>query len=355
MASYLPPTENLPIFDNQVFNQNDVALTYSDAKKYFVTFPSAQGASTITDLIAGSIDYLAPLSGSYFEIGTNQVSGGTIRLGPTGTSGVSVHAGNIDCTNNTINNATDASLNNLSIANSQTSGVLNLGTGARATSGNGGAINIGTGSGSTAPINIGMTGVIAGTSTVNINTSVSGAHPVNIGSLTSLTTVNGALTTTGLTTANGGLTIGGANGITLTSSSYTPSIGQLGYVITGAVISGFTAATSGNTTSVSSISLTAGTWIVNATRQFVSRSLTTGAWFGLGQTLKNNVTFASGDVEFGVVTPSLINDSGTYANIVGIVTLTTPTTIYLNYNVVYTGSQPTIGGTFATMKATRIA
>ena len=100
MASYLPPTENLPIFDNQVFSQNDEALTYGEAKKYFVTFPSSQGPTTITDLIAGEIEYSSPASGSFFDIGTNQVSGGTIRVGPTGgSSGVSVHSGNFDFKN----------------------------------------------------------------------------------------------------------------------------------------------------------------------------------------------------------------------------------------------------------------
>jgi hypothetical protein len=329
MASYLPPTESLPIFDNTVFDSNNsTALTYATAKKYFITYPSAQGTSTIADFFTGSISYLTPASGSFFNIGTNQVSGGTVRIGPTGASGVSVHAGNIDCTNNTINNATDSSLNNLSLGNLQTSGVLNIGTGARVTSGNGGAINIGN--------------------------NASNIAPINIGGTSSTTYVGGPLTTTGLITANSGLTIGGANGITLTSSSYTPTSGQLGYVITGAVISGFTAATSGNTTSVSSISLPSGTWMVQAGRQFVSQSLTTGAWFGLGQTLKNNTAFASGDVEFGVTTPSLINGVGTYINLTGIVVLTASTTIYLNYNVTYTGTQPTVGGTFPLMKATRI-
>jgi len=127
MASYLPPTESLPIFDNMVFDSNNTtALTYATAKSLFVTFPTAQGTSTITDFIAGTIDYLSPSVGSFFDIGTNQVSGGTIRLGPTGVSGVSVHAGNIDCTNNQINNASNGALNNLSIGNLQTDGILNM-------------------------------------------------------------------------------------------------------------------------------------------------------------------------------------------------------------------------------------
>jgi hypothetical protein len=162
MASYLPPIEILPIFDTQVFDTSNTSyLSYSEAKKYFVSYPIAQGTATITDFITGGISYLTPASGSFFNIGTNQVSGGTIRIGPTGVSGVSVHAGNIDCTNNQINNATDAALNNISLGNLQTSGVLNIGTGSRVLTGSGGAINIGTGAGATAnPINIGGAGTV---------------------------------------------------------------------------------------------------------------------------------------------------------------------------------------------------
>ena len=221
MATYLPPSENLPIFDTSVFDEtNGAYLTYTSAKKLFLTYPTAQGEETIASLIAGSIDYTSPASGSYFDIGTNQVSGGTVRIGPTGTSGVSVHAGNIDCTNNTINNATDAAANNLALGNSQTTGVLNIGTGTRTTGGNGGAINIGTGGSVTAPINIGggasssntinigQTGATTGTTTTNINTSSSGAHPVNIGSSTSITTLSGTVNT-GVGKIAGGETIVG--------------------------------------------------------------------------------------------------------------------------------------------------
>jgi len=218
MASYLPPTDNLPIFDSSVFDSNNTSyLTYTTAKKLFLTYPTAQGEETIASLIAGAIAYSSPLSGSFFNIGINQVSGGTVRIGPTGTSGVSVHAGNIDCTNNTINNATSPTAGDLSLGNTQTTGVLNLGTGTRVTGANGGAINIGTGASVTAPINIGggastsgsinigQIGSTTGTTTTNINTSTVGSHPVNIGSSTALTTINGASTLTGLATATTGL------------------------------------------------------------------------------------------------------------------------------------------------------
>ena len=179
MASYLPPTEDLPIFDNQVFSQNDIPLTYGEAKKYFVTFPSSQGTTTITDLIAGEIDYSAPASGSFFNIGTNQVSGGHVRVGPTGISGVSVHAGNIDFTNNSINNATDALLNNISLANSQTSGVLNIATGALRT----GNLNINNTTGATNNINIGA----IGTTTTQNGLILAGSNSYFSGSSTTIT------------------------------------------------------------------------------------------------------------------------------------------------------------------------
>jgi hypothetical protein len=155
MASYLPPTEDLPIFDNQVFSQNEEALTYKEAEKYFVTFPSSQGPTTITDLIAGEIEYSSPASGSFFNIGTNQVSGGHIHLGPTGGStGVSVCAGNFDFKNNTVNNATALNTGGMSICDAQTSGILNIATNA----GRSGDLNINNTEGADNAINIGASG-----------------------------------------------------------------------------------------------------------------------------------------------------------------------------------------------------
>lgn len=47
MAVYNPPSANLPEFDTAVFEPSDVALTYSLAKKYFLTYPVAQGSETL--------------------------------------------------------------------------------------------------------------------------------------------------------------------------------------------------------------------------------------------------------------------------------------------------------------------
>ena len=50
MASNLPPSENLPIFDSGVFNTGNDALTYNSAVSKFLTFPVAQGTETFSDI-----------------------------------------------------------------------------------------------------------------------------------------------------------------------------------------------------------------------------------------------------------------------------------------------------------------
>jgi hypothetical protein len=316
MASYLPPTETLPIFDNTVFvTNNTTALTYADAKKLFITFPTAQATSTIADLITGAISYLTPAAGSFFNIGTNQVSGGTIRIGPTGVSGVSVHAGNIDCTNNTINNATDAAQNNISLGNLQTSGVLNIGTGSRTT---GGTINIGTGSGAI-------------------------ANPIIMGGAGTVTTF-----TNGLTQASGKyITTSHIGTITAPTSS------QVGGVVTGTDISGPTFPTSGNITSWASITLPAGTWVVTGTRRYDSSASSTRILWSFGPTLKNNVAQADSDFSYGV-TSCVLNTTNNFVTLTSTVSFTTDTTIYFNIYAQYTVA-PSVSTTSSSLKAIRIA
>jgi len=324
MASYLPPTESLPIFDNMVFDTNNTtALTYATAKNLFVTFPSAQGSSTITDFIAGTINYLSPSSGSFFNIGTNQVSGGTIQVGPTGTSGVSVHAGNIDCTNDQINNAADAALNNLSLGNLQTSGILNIGTGARVLTGSGGAINIGTGSGAILnPINIGGAGSI-----------VHFTNGLKLASSKYITTSH-----------SGALTI--------------PSSLQVGHIqsVTYATVS---MQTSNFIKTVGSIALASGVWIITGgmslgttqgiTKGFLSLGDTSRA--GTGSEVANDSLY--GNASFnglgtnGLVTPtltSLVSSTGSGT-----------TTYFLNVWVTYATTTPTYQSDYFILKAIRIA
>lgn len=47
MATYEPPTENLPIFDPVVFLSGDEPLTYNIAVKKFLKYPNAQGEETL--------------------------------------------------------------------------------------------------------------------------------------------------------------------------------------------------------------------------------------------------------------------------------------------------------------------
>ena len=58
MANYLPPTEDLPIFDDSVFEINNNPLTFNDAQKGFLAFPYAQGNETFQDIIVdGTTDF----------------------------------------------------------------------------------------------------------------------------------------------------------------------------------------------------------------------------------------------------------------------------------------------------------
>lgn len=319
MATYLPPTEELPIFDNQVFDiANNTYLTYTDAKKYFVSFPIAQGTSTISDLITGSISYLSPVSGSFFNIGTNQVSGGTIRIGPSGgTAGVSVHCANIDFKNNAMNNATSNTGGDVAIGSLQTSGTLNIGTGTSRTVD--GIINIGTGSSSVCPINIG-----------------SSSTPI---------------------TFNNSPILASGKYITTTSSPLAitaPISTQVGYRITGETIAA-TFPASDNVTSVGRITLTAGTWILHASRGYNNSNNSSRILFSFGTTVRVNEAVSSSDYEFGLTTcvsSSTIN----YMTLSGSISITAPgnTIVYLNFNPTYSIA-PTVPTTNAKFTAIRIA
>jgi len=127
-------------------------LTLATAKNSFLTYPSAQGTETISTLYSSAIDSAATSS-------------------------------------------------DLSIASSQTSGILNIGTGARLTSGNGGGINIGTGSSAV-------------------------VNPITIGGASSAIAMNGTCTfakqisaSLGMTSA-GNITTSGAATITALSSGF---------------------------------------------------------------------------------------------------------------------------------------
>lgn len=131
---------------------------------------------------------------------------------------------------------------NLTIAGGQTSGDIFIGTGTRTAASD---ISIGTGANAGGNILIGHQGTTVSSYAVKVNTSTGGSGQTTIGSSSSATNIAGALNVTGLLTAdggltlnagdlitaNGGITIGGAYGLTLSTTSYTPTSSQLGYAV----------------------------------------------------------------------------------------------------------------------------
>ena len=55
MANYLPPTEELPIFDDNVFQSGDDPLTYNTAITHFLKYPTAQGSENFINNSTGDI------------------------------------------------------------------------------------------------------------------------------------------------------------------------------------------------------------------------------------------------------------------------------------------------------------
>jgi len=324
MASYLPPTENLPIFDTQVFD-----------------------TANITDLIAGGISYLTPASGSFFDIGANQVSGGTIRVGPTGgSSGVSVHCGNIDFKNNTINNATSGTTGNINLGDVQTTGVLNIGTGIRTTTGNGGAININTtdNASNNAPMNIGgvNSAAVTTSATSRSNVSLNGQRlwsnwiseaSIRTGGSLTLTSSNSAAVN--IATESFSNIIMGASGTTKTltiynalatplflpTTSVTPATTQLGYY-----------------TSFELAHTSVGTSITNL--------VTTGASIGIGRYMVVLTMMADTfSTSTSTITLSIVTTNGTTDILLGAMGASSATGGYISNSITGYTSITTTSGT----------
>jgi hypothetical protein len=120
MASEIPPTDYFTgISFNPDFYQSSSEdyLTASTAKSYFLSYPIAQGAETISTLKTSSIESSVPttamtlLSNQTANLTMATAVTGTIRLGAYTTT--STHIGNIDHQNNVINNATAPALGSL--------------------------------------------------------------------------------------------------------------------------------------------------------------------------------------------------------------------------------------------------
>jgi hypothetical protein len=90
------------------------------------------------------------------------------------------------------------------------------------------------------------------------------------------------------TTSLGATTITGSNNITLGDGSVAPTAGQLGYTLFGTIAT--TSNSAGVETTVSSINLTAGTWLCSATVQVTTNQT---AYSGVNYTSIYNTTQTS--------------------------------------------------------------
>ena len=182
MAQYLPPTEQVPIFDTLNFQGGDEYLTYNKALKYFLRYPYAQGTenlqttnvngllTTNAGIKTASIEPINPaLTGAIVIGSTITAPSGSVKIGNTSAStyvdianmtlfgGVLRFNGTGSITNvgssNAMSFASTTQSGNIDIATAQTSGILNIGTATGRTSAT--SINIGTGATSSGAVFIG--------------------------------------------------------------------------------------------------------------------------------------------------------------------------------------------------------
>jgi hypothetical protein len=62
MADYPPPTQILPEFNPAVFRTNDIPLTIAEAENYFVSFPTAQGATNNSTINVSTVNVSGDLT-----------------------------------------------------------------------------------------------------------------------------------------------------------------------------------------------------------------------------------------------------------------------------------------------------
>ena len=179
MATYIPPTEDLPIFDRDVFITSTDNLTIADADLRYLRFPVAQGTETIASLNTGGVLAITQNGTTGVKI-LNTQTGSAANPATTGrtdffnedTTGAEVNSAMIDYSGihcSTLNTIPDQASTALSICpNSARSGSINIMGGASAT----GSVNIATASTaytSTAGVVIGRAGSGGIIETINSN------------------------------------------------------------------------------------------------------------------------------------------------------------------------------------------
>ena len=280
----------------------------------------------------------------------------TIQIGETTVT--SVHAGGIDCTGTLINGAVAPAGGNLSLASSQTSGTLNIGTNAVRS----GIINIGTGATNTSAsvINIGTGGLspivignnISNNAQITIGNAGSGsivripctissqimdyAGTMYFGTNATTATIGGALCTTnilgnninitGNTLTTSGITTSSVNA---TSSSATLSIGNalttgilnigIGVNGTGQINVGTTTTTTTHNGSINASSMktnaidnwTGGNMAIGAT----STSINLGGVLCTTNILGNNINITGNTLTTSGITTSSVDATGSGATL----------------------------------------
>jgi hypothetical protein len=224
MATYEPPTADLPEFDTLVFSSLEESLTIAEADTRYLRFPLAQGDETIPNLTVGGVSTLGTATftnnNPAYEI-KYPVNSGQIDFYSNTGGGVSTRGCKIDATGvytvskfDTINETTGT----LEIGNdSNRSGPINIGTGTGAAKN----ITIGTGSGGTTLMRGGTVNITCGSSgNNNIFTTSTG------GSLTILPS-DGTISSTALNIATGSSYTGNIN-IGTGAGSKSINIGSLG-------------------------------------------------------------------------------------------------------------------------------
>jgi hypothetical protein len=255
-----------------------------------VNIGSATYATNVLGTLTTSSTILA--SGNITASGSNLIGQVVRNAGNTGSisqagvlTGTSIIAPSLNASANT---------DTMGISTTQTSGVLNIGTGARLLTGSGGAINIGTGSGAV-------------------------LNPINIGGAGTVTTfANGLKLSSGkyITTSHSG---------TVTA----PTATQVGYIVSGANITN-SIPNSNNITSLAEIDLSQGTWSVFVCRQYNLSTSCGRIIFSFGTTQRSNVTFTDSDFEYGIVTP-VLNAENNYVHLsTTISVLSSGLTLYFN-------------------------
>ena len=249
MASYLPPSENLPVFDNSVFEATNGSPTgagtgnltlaqanllylrknYADLCTQLETFNAGISTTFLTSsgnitgpIVTNSITSLTDTTTNVFNnlttgvlnIATNARTG-NVNFG-TSQAGGYFTMGNNANTQTSIYGGTVALLNNSSVT-----GSLYVSNGLSSTSYDGltSGSNVGIGSGQvTGTLNIGTSGARLGN--INIGTGASSTNNIYIGTSTTPTTIYGSLTTNSISNASNSIT-GTYGSITQSLNNYT--------------------------------------------------------------------------------------------------------------------------------------